>query len=274
MMRIDAHHHFWKYSAAEYGWIDSPIIQREFLPPDLEPLLADHRLDGAISVQARQTLEETRWLLQMAEQFPFIHGVVGWVRLTDPDVHECLAKLKRQSKLRGVRHVLQDEPANELMDDSAFNRGIRALGDFRLRYDLLIFARHLPQAIRFVDKHPTQIFILDHMAKPSIRSGEIEEWATQIKALARRPNVYCKVSGMVTEADSATQNSEKLKPYFDVVVDAFGPSRLMFGTDWPVCLVRSSYSNWVSIVDEWTATWSVEEQNQFWSGTARKAYEI
>lgn len=273
-MRIDAHHHFWKYSAEEYGWIDSPVIRRDFLPADLEPAIAEAKIDGVISVQARQTLEETRWLLEMARERAFIRGVVGWVPLVDPGLQTCLAELSAHGKLVGVRHVLQEEPANQLMDDADFNRGVRLLTELGLRYDLLIFARHLPQAARFVGRHPQQTFILDHIAKPDIRGGAIEDWKRDLNELARRENVFCKISGMVTEADPATWSSENLRRYFDAAVEAFGPARLMFGSDWPVCLVASSYARWVQTVELWTSAWSDTERKRFWSGTVEEAYGI
>jgi L-fuconolactonase len=177
-------------------------------------------------------------------------------------------------KLVGVRHVLQEEPANDLMDDPAFNEGVRALGEFGLRYDVLVFARHLPQAIRFVDRHSSQVFVLDHIAKPDIRRGEIDTWAANMREFARRQNTYCKISGMVTEADAQSWSSETMRPYFEAAIDAFGPTRVMFGSDWPVCLIASSYARWVATVEEWTAGWSASEQERLWAGTAIEAYGL
>jgi len=252
-MQIDAHQHFWHYDPREYGWIESDRLRRDFLPQHLEEEIASAGINGVISVQARQTEEETNWLLSLAGRHSFIFGVVGWVPLAADDVQDRLSRLASDPKLRGVRHVLQSEPDENYMLRDDFNRGISHLAQLNLRYDILVFERHLPQVIRLVDKHPRQIFILDHIAKPRIRDDEIEPWATNIREVARRENVYCKVSGMATEADPQRWSAEQLRRYWDVVLEAFGPERLMFGSDWPVCLSHVTYPQWRQIVADWTA---------------------
>jgi L-fuconolactonase len=274
-MRIDAHHHFWKYSKESYGWIDDSmaVIRRDFLPADLEAEVRAAGIDGVISVQARQSLEETRWLMQLASGAPWMRGVVGWVPLVDPEVADVLGELSRNPVLRGVRHVLQGEPSS-YMARPDFNAGIRTLRDFGLVYDVLVFHHQLPEVIAFVDRHPDQPMILDHCAKPAVRDGRIEPWATQLRELARRPHVTCKLSGLVTEGEYSAWSPESLRPYFDVVLEAFGPRRMLFGTDWPVCLVASSYGRWVDTVTRWIAPLSRAEQGEIMGGTAIRAYGL
>ena len=275
-MTIDSHHHFWRYNTDEFGWIDDAMasIRRDFLPPHLQAEIAAVGIDGVISVQARQSLAETEWLLQLASNNDFIKGVVGWVPLIAPDVRTVLERLAAQPKLRAVRHVLQGEPDERYMLRADFNAGIRALREFDLRYDILIFERHLPQTIQFVDQHPNQTFILDHIAKPKIGLNELSPWREEITRLAERPNVYCKLSGMVTEADYTRWTDEQLQPYLDTVLEAFGPHRLMFGTDWPVCLVAASYSRWLEVIHEFISELSPAEQARIMGGTAVEAYGL
>ena len=276
MYRIDAHHHFWRYDPAEYGWIgeNMRLIQRNFFPLDLKKEIDTSGINGAISVQARQNLEETRWLVQHAEHHDFIKGVVGWVPLSHPDLERLLPTVAGHPNLRGVRHVLQDEPDGNYMLRDDFNRGIRSLKPYHLTYDILIFERHLPQTIRFVDCHPDQVFVLDHMGKPRAKDNMLSPWRENIMELAKRPHIYCKISGLVTEADWTRWTAETLRPYFDSVLEAFGPQRLMFGSDWPVCLVATTYEGWVQTVSTWIAELSQKEQSRIWSGTAVEAYRL
>ena len=273
---IDSHHHFWTYDPAQYGWIDDAMarIRRDYLPLDLRAEIRQVGIDGAVSVQARQSLDETRSLLGWAEEHEFLRGVVGWVPLKEPSVAEELARLATHRKLKGVRHVVQDEPDPEFMDRMEFNAGIRALGSFGLVYDILIFERQMPAAIRLVDRHPEQSFVLDHVGKPRIREGQISPWRENIRALAERPNVTCKLSGMVTEADCKNWTRAQLRPYFDAALDVFGPRRLMFGSDWPVCLVACEYADWKAIVDEWIAPLSADERRQIMGQTAIDVYRL
>lgn len=276
MPRIDAHHHFWKYDPREYDWIsdDMKVIRRDFLPEHLKKEIAQAGVDGVVSVQARQTVEETTWLLGMAESNAFIRAVVGWAPLIDPKVNALLEKWAARPKLRSLRHVLQGEADPRYMLRADFNNGIRALHHFGIAYDILIYERHLPQTIEFVDRHPAQVFILDHIAKPRIKERELSPWRENIRELAKRPNVYCKISGMVTEADPKAWTEADLKPYLDAVLEAFHPRRLMFGSDWPVCLVAASYSRWHSVVRQYIARLSPAEQNRILGETALEAYAI
>jgi len=275
-MKIDAHHHFWKYTEAEYGWIADKMrdLRRDFLPEDLERIVNNARIDAVVSVQARQSLEETRWLLKLASRHDFIQGVVGWAPLTLPNAREILENLRENPKLKAVRHVLQDEPDDDYMLGTGFNQGIRELTDIDLTFDILIHERHLPQALRFVDRHPEQVFVLNHIAKPKIRDHELEPWRGLMMDLAERENVCCKISGMVTEADWENWTQDDLKPYLDTVFEAFGPQRLLFGSDWPVCTIAGSYEQVVSIVADYMSGLSPDEQAAVWGGNARKAYRL
>jgi L-fuconolactonase len=277
--RVDAHHHLWRYSSEEYGWIGEQmgVLRRDFLPSDLKPLLDRAGISGAIAVQARQSLEETRWLLRLAEEpgnASWMKGVVGWASIAAADFPETLAELRQSTRLRGLRHVIQDEPDDQFILGEAFNRGIRALRDTGVVYDILIHARHLPQTVRFVDMHPSQPFVLDHCAKPAIAAGDVEPWANRMRELARRPNVCCKLSGLVTEADWRRWTPASLEPYWRVVLEAFGPGRLLFGSDWPVGLLATSYQQWVDTVAEWVAPLSTSEREAIWGATASRVYSL
>jgi L-fuconolactonase len=273
---IDAHQHFWRYSQAEYAWIDDSMetLRRDFLPENLAPELAACGVGGVVCVQARQSLEETAWLLGFARRHAFIRGVVGWVPLVDPRLPEIVAPLAEDRKLVGARHVVQGEPDDDFILREDFNAGIRALRPLSLRYDILVFERHLPQTIRFVDRHPDQVFVLDHIAKPRIRERILSPWRENIFELSKRPNVYCKLSGLVTEADPANWSPADLAPYIDTVLEAFGPRRLMFGSDWPVCLLGVTYSRWLSVVLGALSGLSAAEQQRICSATAIEAYGL
>ena len=275
-MRIDAHHHFWKYDPAEYGWIDDDMraIRRDFVPADLETVIGAAGIDGVISVQARQSVAETTMLLEFARANDFIKGVVGWVPLISPRVEDDLESFAVEPKLRGVRHVLQAEPDELYMLRDDFNAGVSILQNFGLIYDILIFARHLPQTAAFVDRHPGQVFVLDHVGKPDIKAGRFEPWNMDIRELAKRENVSCKLSGMVTEAAWSEWTPAQLRPYVETVLEAFGPARTMFGSDWPVCLVASAYERWHETVQEFVAQLSLDEQAQVFGETARRVYQI
>ncbi len=275
-MIIDAHHHFWQYDPAQYAWIDEAksVLRRDFLPADLAVEIAAAGVDGVVSVQARQTIEETGWLLDFAERNEFIRGVVGWVPLISPRVADDLARFSNRKKLKAARHVLQDEPDDDYMLRADFNDGIRSLAQFGLAYDILIYERQLPQGIQLVDRHPGQVFVLDHVAKPRIGERLLSPWRENVRELARRQNVYCKISGMVTEADWGRWTPEQLRPYYDVVLEAFGPRRLMFGSDWPVCLLACDYRLWKEIVSSFIATLSPDEQQRILGETAIEAYRL
>lgn len=275
-MTIDAHHHFWDYTAEEYGWIPKDVIRKSFGPADLKPLIDKAEVDGVISVQARTELKENNFLLKYADENEWIKAVVGYVDLTRNDVFTTLAKLSEHKKFRAVREVLQgkDDDAYCLRDD--FNRGISQLHDFGLVYDILIFHRHLPNSITFVDKHPNQIFVLDHVAKPEIRTATPDPaWTKNMIELGKREHVFCKISGMVTEIrDREDWDIKLMKPYLDVALEAFGPDRLMFGSDWPVCLLESEYVRWNAAVKTMIADLSADEKADILGGTAVRAYSI
>jgi len=274
--KLDSHHHFWNYDPLQHGWMndDMRALRRDFLPPDLKHEIDAAGIDGAVTVQARQSLEETDWLLALAKENDFIRGVVGWVPLTQPNVKDDLVRFADKPKLKAVRHVIQDEPDQDYILRDDFNCGIEALGDFGLAYDILIFERHLPQTVRFVDRHPTLVFILDHVAKPGIKENLLSPWQENISQLAERDNVYCKLSGMATEADYRQWTEEQLTPYMEIVLDAFGPERLMFGSDWPVCLVACGYKRWLAVVQRFISKLSAAEQEAIIGGTAVDAYRL
>lgn len=254
-MRLDAHQHFWRYSPEQYPWIPKgSALAQDWLPTDLARLQEPLGFDGSIAVQAQQTVAETEWLLSLADEDPRVRGVVGWVDLQHDRVEDDLARLSRNPRLVGVRHVVQDEPDDMFMLRPAFQRGIGRLQSFRLRYDILIYPKQLPAALRLVEAFPGQPFVLDHIAKPFIRAGTLSPWREQIRELARHPNVLCKVSGMVTEADHQQWKPEDFVPFLDVVFEAFGAERLMFGSDWPVCLLAGSYARVVGLLEDYVRT--------------------
>jgi L-fuconolactonase len=275
-MVLDTHHHFWKYDPVEFDWITDEMasIRRDFLPPDLKETLASTDVEGVISVQARQTLEETRWLLELAENEDLIRGVTGWVPLMSKDLKNVLDELSENKKLKGVRHVVQGEPDPAFILRDDFNRGIDALKEYQLLYEILIYENQLPATIQFVDKHSNQLFVLDHIAKPGIKFNRIDDWAKNLHELAKRENIYCKISGMVTEADLKNWTPEQLEPYFNVVFKAFGPSRLMFGSDWPVCLSTTTYNAWLALVKSELKRFSEQEQKAVLYDNAIKVYSL
>jgi len=249
-MRIDAHQHFWRFNPAEHGWMTDGMgaLKRDFLPQDLKPLLESIHFDGCISVQARQSLEETRWLLELADLNDFVRGVVGWVDLCSPELPSQLEHFAWHPRLAGVRHVVQDEPDDEFMLRPDFRRGIARLADFHLTYDVLIYPRHLPAALKLVHEFPEQPFALDHIAKPAIAEGKLTPWEADLRELAQQPNIWCKLSGMVTEARWKQWRPDDFRRYLDVVFDAFGANRLMIGSDWPVCTLSAGYAQSMRIV--------------------------
>ncbi|MCU1317449.1 MAG: Amidohydrolase [Candidatus Acidoferrum typicum] len=275
-MHIDAHQHFWRYDRREYGWIDDSMaaLRRDFLPGDLKPELERCGFQGCVAVQARQTLEETRWLLELAEHAPFILGVVGWVDLRSPRLRFELEPLAGKSKLVGVRHIVQSEPDERFLLQPDFLRGIATLEEFDLAYDILIYSRHLPVAAEFVARFPRQRFVLDHLAKPPIKSGAVDSWARGIRELASFPNLFCKVSGLVTEADWQVWKSEDMRPYLDVAFECFGTSRLMIGSDWPVCTLAAPYSPVMDVVKDYIGKYAAEERNAVLGGNAGKFWRL
>lgn len=274
-MRIDSHQHFWKHNATDYVWMsdEHDCLRRDFLPDDLRPLLRDAGIDGTIAVQSRQIPAETDFLLGLAATDPMILGVVGWIPLCDTHVEEHLEKYAGLEMIVGFRHVLHDEPDDLFIIRPDFNAGIRALSRYPLCYDLLIFEKHLPQTIGFADRHPGLCMVVDHIAKPRIRRHAFDyAWAANIRLLAERPHVTCKLSGLVTEVGDEAWDEELLKPYFETVLDAFGPNRLMFGSDWPVCLLGSSLARWAGTVASLISTLTPSEQAAIMGGNAARVY--
>jgi len=274
-MRIDSHQHFWTYDEQQYPWIPKGTpLHRDWLPKDLEPLLAKAEIEGCVAVQARQTVEESDRLLALADRAPMIKGVVGWVDLQSEKVEAQLAKLAKNPKFVGVRHVVQDEPDADFMLRPDFMRGLGTLIQFDLTYDILIYPKQLPAAIEMVRKFPEQSFALDHIAKPLIKDGVLSPWREQIRELAGSSNVWCKVSGMITEANHTTWKPADFEPYLDVVFDAFGEDRLMYGSDWPVCLLAGTYERMFELVDSYTRQLTPQARGKFFGGNATRFYRI
>jgi L-fuconolactonase len=273
---IDAHHHLWRYDPREYGWIapDMEVLQRDFLAEDLEHEARMAGIDGTIVVQARQTLTETEWLLDLAEEAECIRGVVGWLPLADAGVPALLRRYREHGKLKGLRHLVQDEPDDRFLLRADFNRGIEALSEIGLAYDILVHERHLPQTCAFVQLHPSQVFVLDHLAKPRIRAKSMQAWRDGLARLAECGNVYCKLSGLVTEADWENWKLDDLQPYLDAALRLFGAERLMAGSDWPVCLLASSYKRWWSALHEWCRCLTPAQRDCILGATARRAYRL
>lgn len=275
-MRIDAHQHFWHYDPHKYEWIDESMssLRRDFLPQHLGPELERTRFDATIAVQARQTLQETHWLLELAENEPTIVGVVGWVDLRSPELKSQLAEFAGNRKLLGVRHIVQSESDDRFLLQPDFLRGIAALEEFDLTYDILIYTHHLPVAAALVARFPSQRFVLDHLAKPPIKSRQIRLWESGIRALANFRNVMCKVSGLVTEADWQAWKPEHITPYLDIAMDAFGPDRLMIGSDWPVCLVAGSYAQVMELFENYLSRFSDPTRNAVLGGNAERFWNL
>jgi L-fuconolactonase len=272
---IDTHQHFWTYNSAEYGWIDDSMaaLRRDFLPPDAERNMTAACVDASVAVQARQTLEETRWLLELADRHRFIAGVVGWVDLQAPGLDADLERLTRHPRLVGLRHIVQGEP-DGFLERPAFLRGVACLDRYGLTYDILVYARQLPAAVTFARAFPRQRFVLDHLGKPDIRGNGYREWRRHFDRLAELPNVCCKLSGLVTEADWTAWTPAHLRPYIDAALESFGPSRLMIGSDWPVCLVAASYDRVIDLVRDAIGEYSTDEREQILGGTARDFFHL
>jgi L-fucono-1,5-lactonase len=275
-VRIDAHQHFWRYRPETHPWISAamPQLKRDFLPADLQPLLSAAGFDGCVAVQAQHTHSETEWLLKLADEYSIIRGVVGWVDLCVEDIAGELEALAAHPRFRGVRHIVQDETDERFMLRPGFIDGIAALGRFDLPYDILIYARHLPVAAELVQQLPTQRFVVDHIAKPDMRHGRIEAWKRGIATLAQYPNVWCKLSGLVTEADWRAWKPADFAVYLDVVLDRFGADRSMIGSDWPVCTLAGDYADVMAIVTDYIARLSRDEQDAILGGTAARFYQL
>ncbi|WP_066630993.1 amidohydrolase family protein [Labilibacter marinus] len=273
-MKIDSHQHFWQYNLEDYSWISDEVasLKRDFLPADLEPLLKANNMDGCIAVQARQSLQETQWLLELAENHNIIKGVVGWMDLCGDKPEATLKALSENSKLVGMRHVVQDEPDDYFMLRKDFINGISLLEKYGLTYDILIFPKQLPAALELAKKFPNQALVIDHIAKPAIASGEIEHWQKHIRQFKNLPNVYCKVSGMVTEVSWQNWTQDDFTPYLDIIVETFGTDRIMFGSDWPVCLLAADYGQVSQIVKNYLKTFSQNEQDKIFGINCSQFY--
>ncbi|HTF26842.1 MAG TPA: amidohydrolase family protein [Candidatus Limnocylindria bacterium] len=275
-MRIDAHQHFWVYDQGEYAWIDDSMasLRSDFLPNDLKIELESKGFQGSVAVQARQTLEETRWLLELATDASFILGVVGWVDLRSSNVRSQLEAFAGNPKLVGIRHIVQSEPNDRFLLQPEFLRGISLLEEFDLAYDLLIYPKHLPVAAEFVRRFPRQRFVLDHLAKPPIKSGSLRPWERGMRELGTLPNVFCKLSGLVTEADWRNWKPEHIAPYMDVAFETFGPRRLMIGSDWPVCTLAASYTRAIDLVESYLSQHPTEVQEAALGGNAQQFWKL
>ena len=275
-MRIDSHQHFWHYEAAEYPWIDADkdALKADYKPADLALLMAANGIDGTVAVQARQNLRETEFLLELADSNDFIRGVVGWVDLRADDIAAQLERLAPHPRMVGVRHIVHDEADDRFMLGGSFLDGLALLNQTKLTYDLLLYPRHLRVAIDVVKRFPEQPFVLDHISKPFIKDGILEPWASEIRELASYDNVWCKVSGMVTEAAWKTWAQDDYRPYLDVVFDCFGVDRLMFGSDWPVCTLSGSYSEVVGIVRSYIEGLSDQEKDKVMGDNATALYGL
>ncbi|MBC7903056.1 MAG: amidohydrolase family protein [Gemmatimonadaceae bacterium] len=276
MEKIDSHQHFWRYSPERHDWIDDEMkeIRRHFLPADIEPLLKANGFTGCVAVQADQTMEETMFLIDLARQHRFICGVVGWVDLMRPNLEDELDILQEYDLLKGVRHILQSEPDDALMLKPAFKRGISILAGYNLTYDILVFPRHLKYVDEFVSMFPDQPFVIDHLAKPYIKSGDIQGWKKDMEIISKFPNLMCKISGMVTEADWKNWKQKDFTPFLDVALESFGAGRLMFGSDWPVCLVAAEYPEVVDITANYLKALSGAEQSAIFGGNAKAFYKL
>jgi L-fuconolactonase len=275
-VRIDAHQHFWLYDAREYDWIEEGMeaLRRDFLPPDLRPLLARAGFDGCVAVQARQSLEETRFLLDLAEANDFVLGVVGWVDLLSGRAAAQLDAFRGRQKLVGVRHVVQSEPDDRFLLREAFGRGLAAVQERGLAYDLLLHPRHLKPAAELAARFPGLRFVLDHAGKPRIARRELAEWARDLKTLARRSNVLCKLSGLVTEADWKSWSASEVRPYLDVAFGEFGAERLMIGSDWPVCTLAADYGGAMGLVVDYLSRRPEAETAAVCGGNARRFWRL
>lgn len=273
-MRIDSHQHFWRYTAQDYPWMDESmgVLRRDFLPQDLRRLLDAAGLDGCVAVQAQETHSETRWLLELAEQHEWIRGVVGWVDPSSARIEADLAAIAHP-RLVGVRAVLQAKP-DGFSGTPEFRNGMRAIGKTSLVYDVLVYARQLRKALELCEAFPSQSFVLDHFGKPDVRNGGFASWRRDLRDLAALPHVCCKVSGLATEADWRAWDESDLRRYFEAAADAFGPDRLMFGSDWPVALCAIRYDRWSGLVAAWTAGWSASERASLFGGAARRVYGL
>lgn len=276
MEKIDAHQHFWQYDPEKHAWINDrmEVLKQNFMPPDLKKEMDKVGVGGCVAVQADQTEDETEFLLELAVKYDYVKGIVGWLDIRSENLRERLEHYAQYDAFKGLRHIVQDEPDDRFLLRPDFLRGIEVLGNFDLTYDILIYARHLPVAIEFASKFPEQKFVLDHIAKPEIKDQKIDKWAKGIREIAQHPNMWCKVSGMVTEADWKEWKPDDFKPYLDVVFDVFSSDKLMFGSDWPVCTLAAGYSEVFQLLEEYIGSLPNEEQQLIMGKNAKKFYNL
>ena len=274
-MRIDSHQHFWKYDPTRQEWIDSTMasIKHDFLPENLIPELNLHQVDGSVVVQAEESLRETAWLLDICSEEEKIKGVVGWANLSSDDLDKDLDQFSASKKLKGYREVLQSK-SKEYFLNPEFIRGLSKIGKRGYTYDLLIFSSQLEEAIELIKKSPEQPIVIDHLAKPKIKLGTWREWKKQMSLLSEREYIYCKLSGMITEADWKNWKAEDLSPYLEICLELFGPNRLMFGSDWPVCLLAGTYSQVTQVIQDFLSPLSADEKESIWGKTACDFYNL
>ncbi len=275
MQVIDSHQHFWQFDPKQHEWITEEMkaLRKDFLPADLGSVLKDNDVGGCITIQVDQTEEETNWLLSLAKKHSFIKGVVGWVDLNAVNVTESLEYFSTFPLLKGFRHILQNELPS-FINQPSFVNGISKLRNYNFTYDILIYPKHLQKAYQLCKKNPDQLFVIDHLAKPLIKDAAIDDWKKQLQPFGELENVYCKISGMTTEANWNSWSPHDLKPYLDVVVEVFGTKRIMFGSDWPVCLVASSYHQWIQTIRDYFSVFNSDEQEKFYSGNANHFYHL
>jgi len=276
MIRIDSHNHFWKFDPIRDSWIEDSmqVLRRDFLPKDLQPILHENNIDGTVAVQADQSESETNFLLDLAESNHFIRGVVGWVDFKADDIEQKLSAFASNNKLRGFRHIAQAETDDGFLVGNDFLNGLKYLKTYDYTYDILIYPRQLKAAIELAYELPDQKLVLDHIAKPLIKTGIMDPWASQMKELGSSKNVYCKISGIITEADHQDWNAEEIKPYLDVVFDAFSSDRIMFGSDWPVCLLAGSYAQVVQLIEDYVGKFDPSVIERIFGGNAIKFYKL
>ncbi|AXT60544.1 amidohydrolase [Aquimarina sp. AD10] len=275
-MKIDSHQHFWQYHPVKHSWIndDMKVLQQDYLPSDLKKVYQENAIDGCVAVQADQSEIETDFLIDLANENEFIKGIVGWIDLRAENLEERLQHYSKFDIIKGFRHVVQDEPDPNFIIGDSFKKGIALLHQYNFTYDILIFPHQLRASLKLIEEFPEHKFVIDHIAKPSIKNGDIKEWETLIREIAKHRNVYCKVSGMVTEADWAHWKYDDFVPYLDVVFDAFSTKRIMYGSDWPVCLLGGDYSSIKSIIEEYIKNLSAEQQEEIMGGNAIKFYQL
>lgn len=275
-MVIDSHQHFWKYEPVKHDWIDDnmSVIRRDFSPSDLAKVYQENSIDGCVAVQADQTLEETDFLIDLASNNNFIKGIVGWVDLRSENIENVLEKYSTNKIVKGFRHVVQGEADHNFLLRPNFSRGISLLEKYNFTYDILVFPHQLGAVLEFVKKFPNQKFVIDHIAKPYIKDGYFDGWATMMTAIGKHENVYCKMSGMVTEAEYNTWTPEQIHPYMNTALEAFGSKRILFGSDWPVCLVAGNYNKIKKLTTDFISQLSQIEQDSIMGNNAIEFYNL